>query len=180
MSKKEKEVTLEDLYWATLSKNDIIRILKDNCSKNIILEKQKADLEAKLAESEEEIKEWIAVRDDKNKIINNQTEKINQLKQQLAEKEEELKKSRNEYWEVFDKLDEKSHRCEIATLENIMFEKKLEQANQDKISFAVEQLKAVKLSLISNWGENDCNLFLGDTERIIDNQIKDLKEGENK
>ena len=47
------------------------------------------NLEVKLAESEEEIKEWIAVRDDKNNIINKQTEKINQLKQQLAEKEKE-------------------------------------------------------------------------------------------
>ena len=56
------------------------------------------DLEAKLAEEErdfnllmlsknEEINEWIAVRDDKNKIIDRQTDKIKELKQQLAEKE---------------------------------------------------------------------------------------------
>ncbi len=60
------------------------------------------DLEAKLAEKErdfdllmlsknEEINEWIAVRDDKNKVIDRQTDKINELKQQLAEKDKKIK-----------------------------------------------------------------------------------------
>lgn len=100
MDKEEKEVTLEDLYWATLSKNDIIRILKDNCSKNIILEKQKAYLEAKLAEYEEIMEKHNIVGISKLDAclrdyldINEDTmcgKMIKKLKQQLTEKEKEI------------------------------------------------------------------------------------------
>lgn len=137
-----------------------------------------SDLEVKLAEKEKQVADLEDYYSGYTEALVTETQ---ELKQQLAEKEKELKKSRNEYWEVFDKLDEKSHRCEIATLENIMFEEKLKQANQDKISFCIEKLKEVKKLFEEKYSydveESDfAVVYEDDIDEIIDNQIKQLKE----
>lgn len=51
------------------------------------------DHKVELESKDNEIKEWIEVRDYKNKVINKQSEKIRKLKKQLAEKEKELKEN---------------------------------------------------------------------------------------
>ena len=52
---------------------------------------------------------------------------------------------------------------------------KLEKADQDKISFAIEQLEKVKETFI--WGKDNGYLTPENAVNIIDNQIKQLKEG---
>lgn len=110
-----------------------------------------ADLEAKLAESKEFLiaTKW----------------KVQDLEQQLAEKEKE----RHEEWKTG-----KEWKWEWQKVNY-----KLEKANQDKISFAVEQLKKVKECLYkiqSPIGEKPTLMDDGDVFEVINNQIKELKE----
>jgi predicted RNase H-like nuclease (RuvC/YqgF family) len=128
-----------------------------------------ANLEAKLAESEKEIKEWIAVRDDKNNVINKQTEKINQLKQQLAEKEKEIQSLRT--------------RDYITLLQMEMLELKVATQDQDKISFCIEQLNLLYKTLTTEdvWRAMKKGWWLNNGEclqlrQTIDNQIEELKK----
>lgn len=117
------------------------------------LEKEFNDINAKLVESES------AYRD----INRAFTEQRTLCKQQLVEKEQTIETQRKNlefFYDVFN---------------NPKSQQTLKTINQDKISFCIEQLKAVKLLLFSSWRENDCNLFLGDIDKIFDNQIKQLK-----
>ena len=96
-------------------------------------------------------------------ILNEQDKENHQLKQQLAEKERQVKKLNNET------------------------QKYIEDAycndfhNQDKISFAVEQLEKVKELLLEKCGGTYSKTYCGideDIEEIIDNQINGLKGDE--
>ena len=75
---------------------------------------------------------------------------IAELKQQLAEKDE----------------------AHMKAMENALndFLTLRQELNQDKISFAVEQLEKVKEFLKTNWMDGI------DIDEFIDNQIKQLKE----
>ena len=127
--------------------------------------KQIADLEAKLANIEESARAVI----DANFRIAEEREK---LKQQLAEKEKEIENIKlckcvnctNEYEFMLEGLVED-------------LEKQIDKDNQDKISFAVEQLEKVKEfcnnPLIQNVYGNIPEFRV---ENFIDNQIKQLKE----
>jgi multidrug resistance efflux pump len=154
--------------------------------------KQIADLEAKLAESEKELLqkekkiedlmlcEFVATTLDFNKlsadncrlreqladIEANKEKEINrickthieanaQLKQQLAEKEKEYKESVEKILSSRDKL--------------------VLEYNQDKISFAVEQLNQAKGKIKHNVLFLDCDDYVNVMEEL-DNQIKQLKE----
>ena len=160
------------------------------------------DLEAKLAAKErdfallmlsknEEINEWIAVRDDKNKVINRQTEKINQLKQQLAEKEKEnnelifiIEEIEQFAWEQlnnenFDKY--KAYDEMLTKIKQLTKNSPYENHQQDKISFCIEKLQEAKRLLEEKYtydvGESDFAVIYEDAiDEIIDNQIKQLKE----
>lgn len=116
-----------------------------------------ADLEAKLAESEELNKKLLLEKCDCLKLVCDYEEEDRKLKQQLAEKENRIKKL------------------------NIEAQKYFEDAycndfhNQDKISFAVEQLEKVKELLYPEL-RFDYSLYLR-VMHEIDNQIKQLKEG---
>ena len=153
----------------------------NNC--NIYAMRQKiADLEAKLAESEKNVEFYQERYSDattsaygadliaKN-IQSRLEEEIRELKQQLAEKEKE-----------------------IARLKELNIDIPIKQMqfhhNQDKISFAVEQLEKVKEFVIrqlfitikgcSDLDEAEakgCNELREETIKEIDNQIKQLKEG---
>ena len=128
---------------------------------------------------------------DSNKVIEKLKQENQQLKQQLAEKDkeiEQLKKfddlNRN-FFALFrtafkepDKVDDLFN-----TLKTIQ-----EKHNQDKISFALEQLEKVKEKILSY--ENVYYQFLESGAKVpvvclenfrvkqtIDNQIKQLKEG---
>jgi predicted RNase H-like nuclease (RuvC/YqgF family) len=111
------------------------------------------ELKAKLAESEIRSKESEIFY---KREINRRDTKLRNIKQQLAEKEKEVEELKNIH--IYDK-----------TIE--MFSKGLAQKNQDKISFAVEQLEKVKDSVQAFDGIE----LIG----FIDNQIEQLKEMPN-
>lgn len=91
------------------------------------------------------------------KTIQDQSDLIEELKAKLAEKEAE----RHEEWKTG-----KEWKWEWQRVNQ-----QLEHANQDKISFAVEQLEKVKRTFIDVvWEDVDFAI------EIIDQQIKQLKE----
>lgn len=102
-----------------------------------------------------------------NTIAYNAIKENQQLKQQLAEKDKEL----SEYVKIVDDLHKQlSDKCDFCD----------KTKDQDKISFAVEQLKKVKNYMITD--EKDmfgANYLMNSVYvlEFIDNQIKQLKEG---
>ena len=100
-------------------------------------------------------------------ILNEQDKENQQLKQQLAEKERQVKKLNNEAQKYF----------EDAYCNDFH--------NQDKISFCIEKIQEIKNSLrdkVCLMG-NDTHCYLQnaihwqDVVAIIDNQIEELKKG---
>ena len=150
-----------------------------------------ADLEAKLAESEEKLKAMETLRE-----MVNEDSKLNyrryidtlakneQLEQQLAEKEEQLNNSEQkclichkdqENEQLKKQLAEKEKDLIIKCRTIEVLVKKNEKNNQDKISFCIEKLVDVR-SFVSDATEikepdytKVCN--------YIENQIKELKKG---
>lgn len=118
-----------------------------------------ADLEAKLAESEKE-------KDYYQDLYFRGVKGQEKLKQQLAEKEKEIEK----YKEI----------CTISNLEKLQVENMLlkRKSNQDKISFAVEQLEKVRSFAYNTFKEFGC-FDETDLEHILDNQIEELKKEMN-
>ena len=136
--------------------------------------RQFADLETKLAESEG------AYRD----INRAFTEQRELCKQQLAEKEKEiatlevmLAENKNELKELqeFKVGDDEYDLTDTDARFSLQCD--LLNTEQDKISFAVEQLEKVKETFI--WGKDNGYLTPENAVNIIDNQIKQLKEKQN-
>lgn len=129
-----------------------------------------ADLEAKLAETEEKIKELEekSVFEKSNafelgeRAIMSTLKENKQLKQQLAEKEKQIETQKSNIEFLYD------------LFVSPKGEQTLKAINQDKISFAVEQLEKVK--------DHNENIFCDDKvyytyiTQFIDQQIKQLKE----
>ena len=88
---------------------------------------------------------------------------IADLEAKLAEKEKE----RHEEWKTG-----KEWKWEWQKVNQ-----QLEQANQDKISFAVEQINKIKNDLYENDKINIRVCDFDEIDKIFDNQIKQLKEG---
>lgn len=136
-----------------------------------------ADLEAKLAESEKKAySRGHSQRDIANEIklnalredVANKEKRIVELKKQLAEKEKEIE-------ELKLKLD-----IRAISLQNFNIERM--QANQDKISFAIDELEKVKDYFIEGYAvcKNFSDFYWNFTEQI-DNQIAELThQHENK
>lgn len=146
-------------------------------------EQQISDLEAKLAEKEEI-----------NKLANEQLEdmersklawenKYFKLEKQLAEKDKDIKYLKESYYMIQDEKDHYAGQClnlqdRIEELEKIINES---FHNQDKISFAVEQLEKVKKDIDCYMAIREGDLpyniecLLLDFADKIDNQIKELK-----
>ena len=142
-----------------------------------------SDLEAKLAESEEKIKELEEkiVFEKSNafelgeRAIMSTLKENNQLKQQLAEKEKQIETQKSNIEFLYDLFVSPNG------------EQTLKAINQDKISFAVEQLEKVKTLCKENfdWWENngfkdsiydklDVSNAYFHIEAIIEEQIKHL------
>ena len=136
------------------------------------LQDQIVDLKAKLAESEAELeqKNKLIIQENGECIlcgdcycINNDVRKIveenNKLKQRLAEKEEQHKQAMQNALNDF------------LTLR--------QELNQDKISFAVEQLNQFKSELVNKVSPVNLSYteYVQEVFKKIDNQIKMLKEG---
>ena len=119
---------------------------------------QISDLEAKLAESEESCMLLEGLRKSEAEKKDIAMKRVAELKQQLAEKDEEIESL---------KIDIEAKDFNINTL---MEQRKRHQKfyNQDKISFAVEQLEKVADTIYSDMGR--------DVYDIIVCQIKQLKE----
>ena len=131
-------------------------ILNEQDKENQQLKKQLADKEQENEHLKEEICKYEITLMDKN----------SQLKQQLDEKEKEL----SEYVKIVDDLHKQlSDKCDFCD----------KTKDQDKISFAVEQLEKVKNYMITD--EKDmfgANYLMNSIYvlEFIDNQIKQLKE----
>lgn len=153
--------------------------------------KEKSDLEEKLAESEKRIKDLefrnknlehsLKVAPNANagqraRIV--ELREINhKLKQQLAEKENEIKSLRTR--QFIDMTEKEMLELKIATHNEDL--KKIKHIfNQDKISFALEQLEKVKELLfekaIEITGASVDGVRLYSINEIFSNQIKQLKE----
>ena len=124
-----------------LSKNGVIKILNDQQDKI-------SDLEAKLAESEKE-------RDSNYENYSICWKENTELKQQLEDAEEHIDNLELQLREQYQLVDEK--------------DEQLAEKEQDKISFAVEQLVNVKNRIQEDFDYDDLMCWL-------DKQIKQLKE----
>ena len=103
--------------------------------------------------------------DDADKIkdtLNQQDKENKQLKQQLAEKEKELAEYTDINNTLNSELQEKCILCE-------------EEHNQDKISFAVEQLTLLKNTIVNKMN-NPYSVNIKHILSDFDNQINELKE----
>ena len=125
---------------------------------------QIADQEAKLAESEDKCnKQWLQIQAD--------TEHIQRLEQQLAEKEQKIEKLQH----YNDRL--------AQGIYHSYGEHFILKINQDKISFAVEQLKCI-LNITESIFEKALKQssinqsFYDEILNCIDNQIKSFRGGE--
>lgn len=137
-----------------ISKEDFVRLLNKQ-------EEQIADLETKLADSNESHYKNIV---ELTKIATEKDRKIDQLKQQLAEKEkelEEVKKSKTYIMNFGGKVKE------VRVLDD----------NQDKISFCIEKLEKVKEVALKDFELDKSNISLARVLDKIDNQINELKKG---
>lgn len=141
---------------------------------------QIADLEAKLAESEEYNQMLLEEKGGYIDLVSGYSKKCKNYEQQLAEKEEMIK----ELSEFI--LEAKKGTDFLLKQDNKNLREQLAQADQDKISFAVEQLEKVK-AFIEYKRRNGsdpydahfhCEYLDAMALRYeIDNQIEELKKG---
>lgn len=200
--KKYQEIILktnggaDDYVVALCQISDLIKDYAEEKDQQITdLQKQLADLEAKLAESEKS-KESYRLQNEHHHlqllqfysrlgveafgadIHEKALETLMIMKEQLAEKEKEI----SEYIKIVDDLHKQlSDKCDFCD----------KTKDQDKISFALEQLEKVKEFVsrqlfITTKDCNDldeaeakgCNELIEETIKEIDNQINELKDDE--
>lgn len=131
------------------------------------------------------------IKSDYIELLNEQNDKIGELEAKLAEKEKEYQELLN-----FIKIKDLSNINFIQVNEDIIkfsesgviyeYNKKdnaickiIDQAHQDKISFALEQLEKVKDHYRKFKNTNMGIIKRADIVLFIDNQIEELKKGEN-
>lgn len=163
-----------------------IHIYDDVCVdlyNNGVLDKSINDtykLEKLLNQQDKRIKELEEERDSNYENYSICWKENTELKQQLAEKDKDIKYFKESYYMIQDEKDHYAGQClnlqdRIEELEKIINES---FHNQDKISFAVEQLEKVKNYMITD--EKDmfgANYLMNSVYvlEFIDNQIKELK-----
>ena len=135
-----------------------------------------ADLETKLAESEKKAySRGHSQRDIANEI------KLNALREDVANKEKRIVKLKKQLAEKEKEIEELKLKLDIRAISLQNFNIERMQANQDKISFAVEKLEQVKETTecildnalkISSLNQSYYDRLIDE----IDNQIKQLKE----
>ncbi|MBR4004160.1 MAG: hypothetical protein IKI95_08990 [Clostridia bacterium] len=169
----------------------------DDCSLHILYEsynpthidffikliKYVADLEAKLAESEKELNRYAELfgMKDKDFYVVEKTEYekmkqcakdiVMQLKQQIAEKEEQYVQSLIKLEKEYDEQLEKQAKIHYGHLK---------EKDQDKISFAVGQLEKVKdYNYTLRFGSSAINEFIDNQISELTHQHEDKKEKKN-
>ena len=200
---KEFEKQLQDFYqdyrdengigWALCDAINVNDLAKDTIK---FLEKFKdqriSDLEAKLTESEKNVEFYQERYSDvttsaygadliaKN-IQSRLEEEIRKLKQQLAEKDKSEKQFKTMYFNKcldYEHLHEKfDDKCAEFELKEYDYKQTIFEKDQDKISFAVEQLVGVQKYISDSpvGAEQEC--FGREINDFIDNQIASLKKG---
>ena len=149
------------------------------------------DLETKLAECESELEKQKEKYDKLYGCYKKTSSEDLQDKYSLAEENEQLKKQlteKEEEYQSFKKIADEN----VNYLKNRILEE-TKNYNQDKISFAIEQLEKVKellntdfesiISWIDSYEDGECLNSMtynhNNTIKIIDNQIKQLKDKNN-
>lgn len=115
---------------------------------------------------------------DKNSLMKLCYEEIADLEAKLAEKEKELGICRNQA--IVDMQYKEFLELKLATIENVKNRVNCNVAdNQDKISFAVEQLSQFKNELVNNVSPVNLSYteYVQEVFNKLNNQIKQLKEG---
>lgn len=108
-----------------------------------------------------------------------------QKDQQLADLEAKLAEKEKEIDNLYDRLNSKQKFYEMSLEKDYKeylsrLDKLEKQCDKDKISFTIQQLEKVKELLLEKCGETYSKTYCGideDIEEIIDNRIKQLKEG---
>ena len=139
---------------------------------------QIAELQKQLAEKDKAIENWQTMYESVVQTCHNDKEEIERLNKKLAEKEKEIERLNLEF-ETQEDWQEKWQKLYDETC----------NLNQDKISFAVEQLEQLKKLCQENfnWWENsewegdmydksDVSNAYFDIEANVDNQIEELKK----
>lgn len=134
-----------------------------------------ADLEAKLAEKDEQL-EYFSKRDDEQEKQLEKQAKIHY--KQLAEKETDLSLARNEINTLKHNLNVSQEHDKVVCEQ---YFEKCKETEQDKISFCIEKLKKVKKLFEEKYTydveESDFEvIYEDDVDEIIDNQIEELKK----
>ena len=153
--------------------------------------KQISDLEAKLAESDKTIdeinKEFLSAIKNWKQLVEIEKMEKEQLKQQLAEKENTIEfyetylKAKDEVREESKKWYEKQlaekDKAHMEAMQNALndFLTLRQELNEDKISFAVEQLEKVKEYADIDFRKN-CYINAVELDKFINNQIEELKK----
>ena len=141
------------------------------------------DLETKLAECESELEKQKEKYDKLYGCYKKTSSEDLQDKYSLAEENEQLKKQlteKEEEYQSFKKIADEN----VNYLKNRILEE-TKNYNQDKISFAIEQLEKVKEEMdlrprgvSKGWKNKEYDTLVEeDVYEVIDNQIKQLKEG---
>ena len=148
------------------------------------MEKQIDDLETKLAESEEQLREELEEKNGVRRALsacNRQNDEFADMIKKLVNEKEELKQQLAEKEKEIESY--KHFKITIGTMENNQVDiSSTTYTDQDKISFAVEKLEKVKETtecVLDNALKNS-SLNQSYYDRLldeIDNQIKQLKEG---
>lgn len=156
---KEEQEKYELGYTGNVRKSQRVRIdhLEQQLAEKETLVERLQQIVDKLRDKEFAGKTLVeAVNSVYEPIYQNKYDEVEEFKQQLAEKDEEAQ----EIYEMYNQERKK----------NWLYNRK----NQDKISFAVERLEKIDKFIKSS----DC-FDLGDVRIEIDNQIKQLKEGQD-
>lgn len=138
------------------------------------LQEENADLEQKLAESDENIK---LLEQDRVVICNTMDmyrEKVEKLKQQLAEKEKEIKMLKLDLG-MFKSVNEFLNGYGIEKAREVLLQTE-KTKHQDKIEFAIAKLEKVKEFALKDFDLDKSNLSLARVLDKIDQQINELKE----
>ena len=147
-----------------ISNEDFVRLLNKQ-------DKQISDLEAKLAESESCA----------GMLHHHLTDKAIEI-EMLGEEIEELKTENMNIFEHSQKLEQQlaeKDRLHMQAMDNALndFLTLRQELNEDKISFAIAELKKAREIAYEDWLlDGCCNLTLARVLDKIDNQIKQLKE----
>ena len=165
---------ISDLEAKLAESEETINNLEQQC---LICNKDKENeqLKQQLFESGLKTLEEIKLSEQRKKMLEDLSTKNWELEQQIAEKEKEI--------ETLKKCGDTEHfygLLEDKRKENKILIKAIEQANQDKISFAVEQINELRKEFAKryvgyNWDDNimvaKCCMMIND---VFDNQLAEL------